>query len=126
MEKKVQVEFERLLGIQVLKLEEGRALLKLPFRRRFTNPHGSLHGGAIAALADTAAANALLVRYAGRSFLTVKFTIRFLKQALGDIFAEARIIRVRKNIVTLQVKVFNREKAEVAAAAAEFFVREKR
>jgi len=93
MEKKVQVEFERLLGIQVLKLEDGRALLKLPFRRRFTNPHGSLHGGAIAALADTAAANALLVRYAGRSFLTVKF---------------------------------NREKAEVAAAAAEFFVREKR
>ncbi len=125
-EKKVQAEFERLLGIQVLELEDGRALLKLPFCRTFTNPHGSLHGGAIVTLADTAAANALLAGYSGCGFLTVKFTIKFLKQALGDIFAEAKIIRVRKNIVTLKVAVFNREKAAVAAAEAEFFVRGKR
>lgn len=126
MEKKVQAEFERLLGIQVLELEDGRALLKLPFCRTFTNPHGSMHGGAIVTLADTAAANALLVRYAGCGFLTVKFTVRFLRQATGDIFAEARITRVRKNIVTLKVSVFNREKTGIAAAAAEFFLRGRR
>lgn len=126
MEKRVQAEFERLLGIQVLEREDGRALLKLPFCRTFTNPHGSLHGGAIVTLADTAAANALLTRYSKQGFLTVKFTIKFLKQALGDIFAEARISRVQKNIVTLKIVIFNREKVELAVADAQFFIRGKR
>lgn len=49
-----QEPFPKLLGIEVLELEPGRALVAMDFRPEFTNIFGKLHGGAVFSLLDEA------------------------------------------------------------------------
>src|SRR4030066_1759272 len=51
--------FAQNLGIKILKLKPGYAELSLAYQKRITQPYGFMHGGAIAALADTVAATAI-------------------------------------------------------------------
>jgi acyl-CoA thioesterase len=114
--------FEKLLGLNILKVTQDFARVKLPFNTDFTNPHNSLHGGAIVSLADTAAAVALSTRFENAEFFTIRFNIEFKKQAKSDIFAEARIIRKRRNLYSIDIKIFDEDKELVAQAETTFFV----
>jgi len=61
--KKPKAPFEKYLRIKIIKAKDGYAKVKMPYRKEFTNPHGSIHGGAIASLADTAMAVAIFSKY---------------------------------------------------------------
>lgn len=47
--------FDELLGIEVLELSPGRVVAELVVTPKLHQPYGILHGGALAALAETAA-----------------------------------------------------------------------
>lgn len=44
-----------LLGVEVLEVEPGRTVLRLPIRTELLAPNGYLHGASVVGLADTAA-----------------------------------------------------------------------
>lgn len=98
------------------------ALVKLPFQEAFTNPHGSLHGGIIVSLADTAAAVALSTRYEEGNFFTTRLNIRFRAPSHTDTFAEAQITDVKRNLYFIAISIFDESKKAIATAEAHFFV----
>ena len=123
--KKPKAPFEKYLGIKIIKAKDGFAKLKMPYREEFTNPHGSIHGGAIASLADTAMAVAISSKYLHSSLYTVKLEIKFRAPAnKGEIFAKAKVIDKRKRFVFGKVEIKDNKDKLLAQVSATFYLTE--
>jgi uncharacterized protein (TIGR00369 family) len=70
--------------------------------------HGFVHGGAVSAVADTAAGYAALsVMPAGTGVLTTEFKINLIAPAAGDrIIARGRVVKAGRTLVLAQTEVF--------------------
>ena len=124
--KKPKAPFEKYLRIKIIKAKDGYAKVKMPYRKEFTNPHGSIHGGAIASLADTAMAVAIFSKYLHSSFYTVKLEIKFKSPVnKGEIFAEAKVIDKRKRFIFGRVEIKDNEDKLLAQALATFYLASK-
>ena len=89
-----QVPMYKLIGMEVVEVRAGYARFRLPFRRELTQPFGVMHGGAFAAVADSAVAIALwgLVG-ADKAFTTIEMKINFIAPvASGEVIAEGTIV----------------------------------
>jgi len=74
-------------------------VMKMPFRREISNGHGSVHGGLLATLADSAMAFALSTNFDGEMpFATADLTIHYFKRAETDVTARARVVKKGKRI----------------------------
>jgi uncharacterized protein (TIGR00369 family) len=91
------------LGIQLVEIEPGRAVLSMPFTESLVTIGTVVHGGAIASLIDIAATVAAWsdadipenVRGA-----TVALSVTYLSAAEGeDLQAEARVLRRGRSLV---------------------------
>ena len=85
--------FERLLGVQILRAEEGQAHLSLPFTLKLSNGGGVMHGGALTSLADTAVAMAIKsLLPPGTVFATTDLSMKFVAPVLeGQVHAYASV-----------------------------------
>jgi len=85
--------FERLLGVQILRAEEGQAHLSLPFTLKLSNGGGVMHGGALTSLADTAVAMAIKsLLPPGTVFATTDLSMKFVAPVFeGQVHAYARV-----------------------------------
>ena len=125
MEKPLKIApFGKHLGIESLEVGEGFARIRLPFRKELTNPAGTLHGGAIATVADSAMAIAVgtvlgePVRHS-----TVKLEIKYKAPvADGEIIAEATVIRRKQSVFLGEAVVKDGNGQVVAIATATFMV----
>ena len=83
------------LGIEVVSIEPGRAVLRLPVREELLAPNGYLHAASVIALADTAAGYGCVASLPGGAvgFTTVELKSNFLGTALdGVITTEATLV----------------------------------
>jgi uncharacterized protein (TIGR00369 family) len=96
-----------LMGFALDHVESGRAVLRLDVRPRHRQLHGVVHGGILAAMADTAAAIAaytMLPR--GTTLATVELSINYLEPVPeGRVKAEARVLRVGRNFVVAECEI---------------------
>jgi len=85
--------FEQLLDLTIEQAEAGSARLSMPFKVKFAQGGGVLHGGAITTLADTAVAMAIKsVLPPGTVFATTELKTSFVAPVRqGRIVAEANI-----------------------------------
>jgi acyl-CoA thioesterase len=85
--------FEDLLEITIEEVRQGRAVLSLPFKVKFSQGGGVLHGGALTTLADTAVAMAIKsVLPEGTVFATTELSGRFLAPVrAGKVTATAAV-----------------------------------
>jgi len=108
------------------KLEElalDYAVLKLPYREEVSNGSGTVHGGILATLADTAVAFALSTNFDGKmGFATADLTIHFLRRARGDVWARARIVKKGKRVNVGDVEIVDAQGRQVARALASFLL----
>ncbi|MDT7604385.1 MAG: hypothetical protein QOF61_2382 [Acidobacteriota bacterium] len=113
-----RVPYAHLLGIEIVKLERGDALLSMRARPELTRMEGILHGGALASLMDTASAFAVLTTLeTGTQTVTVDLTIHFLRPVTqGLVEARARVLRAGRRIVTVSIEAINAESKTVATA----------
>ncbi len=89
-----QIPMYRLVGMEAVEIGPGRSRFRLPFRKELTQPFGVMHGGALAAIADSAVAVALwgLVG-ADKVFTTIEMKINFIAPvASGEVIAEGNIV----------------------------------
>jgi uncharacterized protein (TIGR00369 family) len=96
-----------MLGFALDSVEPGRAVLRLDVRRRHKQLHGVVHGGILAAMADTAAAIASYsVLPKGSTLATVQLSINYLEPVpRGRVRAEARVLRVGRNFVVAECEI---------------------
>ena len=114
--------FVALLDLQLVSMDHGKAVMRMPFRPEITNGTGAVHGGAIVSLCDTCFYIALASIY-GREqeTTTASISCSFLRPALppNDLVAHATVLKPGRRIVYGEVHVYSGEKL-VAHATVNF------
>jgi uncharacterized protein (TIGR00369 family) len=111
-----------LLGFHVESLAPGRAVLTMQVRELHKQIHDVVHGGVLAALADTAAAiAAYTVVPQGAELATIELKINYLSAVPGGkIRAEGKVLRAGRNFVVTECEVFNAKGGLAAKALLTF------
>lgn len=112
----------KLFGFELEAAEAGRALLRMQVRPRHKQVHGVVHGGILAALADTAGGLATyMVVPRGTRVATVEMKINFLEPVdKGTIVAEARVLRRGRNFAVVDCEIRDAPGRLVAKALMTF------
>jgi uncharacterized protein (TIGR00369 family) len=110
------------LGFDVEKVEKGRAIFLLDVRAHHKQLHGVVHGGILAALADTTAAIAAYTTVPrGTEIATVELKINYLEPVPGGrIKADGRVLRTGRNFVVTECEIFNEDGTMAAKALLTF------
>jgi uncharacterized protein (TIGR00369 family) len=110
--------FAVLLGFVPESLGAGRAVLRMDVKELHRQIHEVVHGGVLAALADTAAAvAAYTVVPEGTEIVTIEMKINYLLPVpRGRIRAEGTVLRAGRNFVVTECEIRN-EKGSLAAKA---------
>ena|SRR5215469_6553940 len=107
-----------LLGFDVESVHEGRAIFGLDVRPSHKQIHDVVHGGILAALADTTAAIAAYTAVPkGVELATLELKINYLEPVPGGrVKADARVLRAGRNFIVTECEIFN-ESGRLAAKA---------
>jgi uncharacterized protein (TIGR00369 family) len=115
-----------LMGIDVVSVEEGKAVLKMQVRPDMMNGAGWLQGGILAAVADEAMALAICPLLSEtEGIATISESTSFIRGAQeGAILAEGRLIRKGRRVAFAECEVFidNEEKTLLSRTSAAFAV----
>ena len=114
----------RMLGIELEHLEAGRAVLTMDPRSDLVHDFG-IHGGMLAALADTAAAVAMMTQLPlGIRITTVEMKINYLAPHFeGILKADARVLRLGKRLGVGEAEILNGEGELLAKSLLTFSIR---
>jgi uncharacterized protein (TIGR00369 family) len=107
-----------LLGFKAVSVGLGKAVLKLEVQGKHRQLHGVVHGGILAALADTASAIAAYTKVApGTAIATVELKINYLEAVPGgSVRAEATVLRAGRNFVVVECELID-SRGKLAAKA---------
>src|SRR5215831_13083824 len=110
------------LGIDVESVGKGHAVFTMDVKPKHKQLHGVVHGGFLAALADTAAAIAAYSTLPkGTEIATVELKINFLEPVPGGrVRAEGRVLRTGRNFVVTECEIYNENGAMAAKALLTF------
>ncbi len=115
-----------LFQFEIEELSAGYCAMRLPYQDRISNgvrSRGTIHGGIVSTLADTAAAFALATLFDGHmSFATVDLHIAYLNRAQSDITAHARVIRQGSRINVVDIHIVDTEGNAVAKSTINFIL----
>ena len=114
--------FSALMGFEVIKLYEGGAVLEVVTEELHRQVHNVMHGGVIAALADTAAAIAAYTTVPlGTEVVTIELKINYLLPVgSGKVTAEGKVLRAGRNFIVVECDVTNQEGGLAAKALMTF------
>ena len=110
--------FHASMGIAVEAVRDGEVHLRLDARPDQANLHGTVHGGVLATLADTAAG--LAVRSAipaGSEHVSVNLDVQYLAPASpGRLLATGRVVRLGRRLAFAEAEVTDAVGATLARA----------
>lgn len=99
------------LNGKLIEVQHGSMTVEITIRKDMTNPLGTLHGGAAAAIMDDLVG--MMVFGLGReyAYTTVNLNCDFLNAArLGEVLiAHAYVIRAGKNVIHCEARITNTE-----------------
>ena len=116
--------YYRLLGMEVTEIREGESRIQMLFKEELTHPYGIVHGGAIASLADSAVAMALISLLEPKDRITtIEFKINFfVPVSKGELKAHAKIIHKGSKTAVGDVEVINEGGELVAKVIATYSI----
>jgi len=101
--------FMRWLGLEVDNIEAGRVVLSLPYREELGNPDtGSIHGGLLASLVDTASGMAIQTtfdEFGQTGLTTTDMNVSYVRPARSDVRAVAEVVRVGDSLGVTDVEL---------------------
>ena len=111
-----------LLGFDVESVHAGRAIFRMDVKANHKQVHGVVHGGILAALADTTGAiEAYTTIPRGTEIATVELSINYLEPVPGGrIKADARVLRTGRNFIVTECEIFNEDGSLAAKALLTF------
>src|SRR5580698_3056600 len=114
----------RQLGFKLVKATRGRVRLQMKVDARHLQVHGVVHGGVLAALADTAGGLASYMACPlGTRVATVEMKINYLEGVeRGTVTADAEVVRIGRHLAVVDCDVTDDTKRLVAKALMTFFV----
>src|SRR5271155_2095121 len=114
----------RQMGFALVKATRGRVLLRMKVDARHLQVHGVVHGGVLAALADTAGGLASYMACPlGTRVATVEMKINYLEGVeRGTVTADAQVVRIGRHLAVVDCDVTDDTRRLVAKALMTFFV----
>jgi uncharacterized protein (TIGR00369 family) len=120
----------RLLGREIVSVDRqsGEVTLRFMAREEFANRHGTVQGGMLAAMLDSATGNAVMAALPSHlTAVTTRLDTRFLKPAaLGPITATARLVHQDERAAQVQAELTDGNGVVVATASAELRLRQRK
>ena len=112
------------MGFTLAKATRGRVRLQMKVDARHLQVHGVVHGGVLAALADTAGGLASYMACPlGTRVATVEMKINYLEGVeRGTVTADAEVVRIGRHLAVVDCDVTDDTKRLVANALMTFFV----
>jgi len=109
-----------LLGFEVESVHKGRAIFRLDVRPSHKQIHGVVHGGILAALADTTAAIAAYTAVPrGTEIVTVELKINFFRPVWkAQLRAEGKVVRRGKTVGYVECEVTDENGRAIAKASS--------
>lgn len=125
MEFQVEIPFARLLGLELVEVEPGRAVLALPLRHELTNSFQVAHGGATMGLLDVAMAHAARSPHSPGGpwmpgVVTIEMKTSFLLPGEGRLVATARCLRRTASLAFCEAGITRADGELVAHATGTF------
>ena len=118
----------QLLGLTVEHAEENRLVMRLPYSGQIVgNPlTGTVHGGSLTTLMDTACGTAVFSSLPGFELCpTLDLRMDYMKSAAPgqNLLAEARVVRITGNVVFTECRVVQEGDGDLIARCAAAFMR---
>jgi uncharacterized protein (TIGR00369 family) len=111
----------RLLGFDLVEAEEGRAVFAMASSEEHLNPLGTVHGGVITTLLDSAMGCAVHTTLpAGASYTTVELKVNFLRATFADgatLRAEGRVVHRGGTIALAEAQIVDADSGKLVAHA---------
>ena len=110
------------LGIELVEIQAGKAVMKMPMKDELRQPYGLLHGGATASLIDTATAFAVIGAI-GRDekATTVDLTVHYLRPVTDETcICTAQVVRAGRRLITVSAEVHNESGKLIATALSTY------
>ena len=110
--------------LEVVSNERGRAVLRFPFKREFTQYQGAVQGGVVVAYADAAMAIAIASMIPeGRDFVTTDLTVQYVRPITeGTATARGSVEHMGKTLIRGRATVENESGFVVAYCTATFMI----
>ncbi|WP_017729047.1 PaaI family thioesterase [Halalkalibacterium ligniniphilum] len=117
----------KLLGVNVLKGNEGECELELNVKKEFTQSFGTVHGGIIATLLDMGMAAAISSTLDQDKYSnTIDLHINYLRPMLGETMSvKASIVKRGRRITVASAGAYNEEGKQIASATGNFMILDK-
>jgi len=98
------------LGARILTIEPGFCVIEMPYAPGVSQQQGFFHGGAIGAIADSAAGYAAYsLMPAGSEILTVEYKLNLVRAAMPPTLrAEGRVLRAGKTLTVCRSDIYHR------------------
>ena len=95
------------LGFDLIEEEPGRVVATMEVTERHLSPNGTVHGGVLFTLVDTAMGKATAgVVAEGRTCVSIELSARYLRPVgTGCLVAEVTVLRAGRRVVHLQGRV---------------------
>ena len=110
------------LGMTNFEVERGSVSVELTVEKRHYNPLGTVHGGVISALLDTAAGCSVHTTLAvGEAYTSLDLTVKFLRPATvdsGRLRAVGRVIQRGRRTAPAEAQLFDASGKLVAHATS--------
>jgi len=112
----------QMVGMELVDISSGEAVISFEMRDQLKQPHGILHGGITATLIDTAMAFAVVTELAeGEKASTIDLTIHYLRpHTEGTVTCIAKVVRAGKRIFTLSAEAVNGQGKLIATAISTY------
>jgi uncharacterized protein (TIGR00369 family) len=102
-----------LLGLQLDEVERGRTVFSMTADELHENPMGTMHGGIVATLVDTAMGCAVASTLPNdEAFTTLDLNTKYIRAittATGRVRAEARVVHRGGRVATTEARVYDDE-----------------
>jgi uncharacterized protein (TIGR00369 family) len=97
------------LGARIVAIEPGFCAIEMAYAPAVSQQQGFFHGGAIGAIADTAAGYAAYsLMPAGSEILTVEYKLNLVRAALPPMLrAEGRVLRAGKTLTVCRADIYH-------------------
>lgn len=111
LQKYIAHTFNDMLGVTVIKYQQGYCMTRTAIRPEFTNPIGSIHGGLLCTIADTTAGISTIRIEEDSTVTTISSDMQFLRPAmnLSHIYCQAEMIKDGKRIAFADVKLMTED-----------------
>src|SRR5580704_9229156 len=111
-------------GFALVVAERGKVVLQMRVAKKHLQVHGVVHGGVLAALADTAGGLATYMSARrGTRVATIEMKINYLEAVeAGCVTAEANVVRIGRHVAVVDCDITDDAQRLVGKALMTFFV----